>query len=438
MTCPICFFRDSYQRSLKVKTFNESRFEIKLAKYKKLYIDEIHLMNSLRDCSCYEEYNNDSLVLWLDEFLFELKQSVVKINDAFDQILETYLKYITENQRSSLNHLFSFLENNKLTDRTADASQLVKILFRARWKGEYDSNDIKEYFHIPFSLRSLVGSQRFSISGLPLLYLGSSVLTVEKELEGNDEQLNYSAFLPSYSAICQFKIFSLTNSINDLIENSLPGLLEAECSVLYSGFKLRFLKEIQANILLQICTFPTDSKQSFIPEYVIPQMLTSALQQNDFHGLSFPSTKCFDDLKDNHSFSSHHLNVVLFTEYDVNNDHDLGLLNRFFTYVENKKPYVTCDDVLAEINKVVEINKNNNINNTDYVMPLCRIKLQMEYLEQSMIDGIKYYDTQTGKIELGLYMKMVEDMHKIVTERVAYKSLKRTKNSWILLLRRLF
>lgn len=419
MTCPICFFRDSYQRSLKVKTFNESRFEVKLAKYKELYIDEMHRMGSLRDCSCYEEYNNESLVLWLDEFLFELKSSVEKISDAFDQILFTYLKYITENQRSSINHLFSFLEKNNLTEIITDPSQLVKILFRARWKGDYETNDIKEYFHIPFSLRTLVGSQRFSISGLPLLYLGSSVLTVEKELEGNNEQLNYSAFLPSYSDIYQFKIFSLTNSINDLLENSLPGLFEAECSVPYSDFKLRFLQEIQANILLQICTFPTDSKQSFIPEYVIPQMLTSALQQTGFHGLSFPSTKCFDDLKDNHRFSSHHLNVVLFTQYDANNDHDLELLNRFFTYVENRKISVTCNDVLAEIDKVVEINKSNNINNTDYVMPLCRIKLQIEYLEQSMIDGTKYYDTQTGKIELGLYMKMVEDMHKIVAERVA-------------------
>lgn len=425
MTCPICFFRDAHQRSLKLKTFGINRFESKLDNYKKLYVDELKKLKKLKECICYQSYSNESLCLWVDEFLSDIHQHIGLIESTFDKIKLSYVKFISENQRSAINSLYEFLEESSLIDRTVNSSELIRALFRARWKGEFNPKDIKEFFHIPFSKRHLVGSQRFSIPGLPLLYIGSSILTVEKELEANSSNdLEYSIFLPSYSHFYSARIFSLRNDINDLLENSLPGLMDDGVYYPYSGdgsysYKPRFAREIQANILLQICTFPTEYKKSFIPEYVVPQMLTVALQEKKFDGLCFPSTKCFGSLRDNHRFSSHHLNFVLFTKYSATYEHDRELFNRFYTFTFEKKENVSKKVVLDVVEKVCELNRNSDINNTDFIMPLVRAKLKIEYLENSSIEGIKYFDTDIGKTELSLYLDMANEMFNLVKERVA-------------------
>lgn len=425
MACPVCFFRDSYQRALKARTFGIDRFELKLAGYKDLYLGELKSLTSLRECDCYNLYDNDSLCLWIDQFLSDISRNIELIESTFEKINSCYTKFISENQRSAINHLYSFLESSSLINRKVAPSDLVTTLFRARPKNKFDPKSINEFYHVPFSKRHRVASQRFSIPGLPLLYLGSSVLTVEKELEAKESgDLEYAAFVLSYSHIYNFKIFSLTNNINSLLENNLPEIMEADINYPYSGdanisYGPRFKQEIQANILLQICTFPTEFKCSFIPEYVIPQMLTTALQEKGFNGLNFPSTKCFDSLKDNHRFSSHHLNFVIFTKYHADKDRDDDLLSRFFTFTLNKHPNIYTDTVLNAIKEVCTINRRTEINNTDYVMPLVRAKLQIEYLKNSRINGVSYFDTDTGKTELSLYLDMVNTMHSKVAARVA-------------------
>ena len=52
-------------------------------------------------------------------------------------------------------------------------------------------------------------------------------------------------------------------------------------------------------------------------------------------------------------------------------------------------------------------------------MPLVKAKLQIEYLENSSIDGVKYFDTATGNTELSLYLDMANEMYNIVNARVA-------------------
>jgi len=202
MSCPICFFRDSHQRALKVKTFSIDRFEFKLSKYKELYLEELKNLTGLRECDCYNSYTSESLCLWIDEFLSDINLNIDLIEETLNTINSCYTKFINENQRAAINHLYDFLESSSRSNRQVGSSDLVRTLFRARWKSDFDPKSIKEFYHVPFSKRHLVGSQRFSIPGLPLLYLGSSILTVEKELEAQENSyLEYSAFLPSYSHI---------------------------------------------------------------------------------------------------------------------------------------------------------------------------------------------------------------------------------------------
>ena len=41
-------------------------------------------------------------------------------------------------------------------------------------------------FHIPFNKRYLIGNQRYSLTGQPMLYIGSSVIDVAKEIDVKD------------------------------------------------------------------------------------------------------------------------------------------------------------------------------------------------------------------------------------------------------------
>lgn len=70
--------------------------------------------------------------------------------------------------------------NNDLDRKHVDSLLEHDItLYRAR--KEY-FNDYKEMYHIPLNKRDLVGTERFSIPGIPCLYLGSSVYDVWLEM----------------------------------------------------------------------------------------------------------------------------------------------------------------------------------------------------------------------------------------------------------------
>ncbi|EKY1899196.1 hypothetical protein OM371_004703, partial [Salmonella enterica subsp. enterica serovar Lille] len=60
-----------------------------------------------------------------------------------------------------------------------------KPLFRVR-KSDSSIKDRKEMFHIPFSMRHLVNAQRYSVAGLPCLYLGSSLYVCWLEMDKPD------------------------------------------------------------------------------------------------------------------------------------------------------------------------------------------------------------------------------------------------------------
>jgi hypothetical protein len=85
---------------------------------------------------------------------------------------------------------------------------------------------------------------------------------------------------------------------------------------------------------MNICTFPVELKGSFISEYAIPQMLTTALIDNCYDGIMFPSTKDYLDVDGHHRFSNHNMNLGLFVPYDPINDINETFLKTFsiFTF----------------------------------------------------------------------------------------------------------
>jgi hypothetical protein len=421
MTCPVCFFREDNQKILKTSSFGIDRFENKLKRYKEKFIEGILQMDSLSKCNCLVTYNHKEMISWMDAFLDALKGAVGDVNDAFDNIISIYGDFIGKSHKIAIDRLWRYLKSQHMLDQTESSIAYEKLLFRARPKGGFDERDIKQYFHIPFSKRHLVGNQRFSVSGQPMLYFGSSALAITKELGRKIDELAIAGFLPSYSLYYSSKIFSLTNHIGDCIENSLPGIFSGGSSISYYDVHVApnrqtISSDMRKAVLMHICTFPAEFSGPFVPEYAIPQMLTTALLENGYAGLVFPSTKDYSDLDGHHRFSSYHMNLGVFVPYDKTNDTNEALLKTFsvFTLDGSENFILTTKDIIDKANEIIEVNKKSTRNNNDYIIPICNLELNIEYMNESKIFGTKYFETNIGKLELELFMKMLCHLEKLV------------------------
>lgn len=112
-------------------------------------------------------------------------------------------------------------------------------------------------FHIPFDKRYLVGNQRFSISGLPCLYLGGSPYVCWEELGRPDYQkCNHSGFKTKEEVY--------------VYDFCLPK-------------ELKSLFDVRRAALILACSIPADAKHVFKDEYIIPQCILQAIIEKHYN-----------------------------------------------------------------------------------------------------------------------------------------------------------
>jgi hypothetical protein len=416
MTCAVCFFSEKFQKNLKKSTFGVGQFERKLTQYKIKFIHELKNIESVAYCHCSFNLKSPELISWTDELVASWQNSLAEIENALDGLIAVYNSFLRSSQKNATDLLWKFVADNKILSHVASQTDFAGLFFRARIKGSFNESEIKEYFHIPFSKRHLVGNQRFSVSGQPMLYFASSFLAATKELNSTPEKLAVSAFIPNYSEFYNSRILSLKNHVSEVIENVLPGLIEAGVQINFNDRNVApsasFVKsDIYRNVLMNLCTFPVENRGAFVEEYVLPQMLTTALLENGFEGILFPSTKDYSEIDGHHRFSSHHINLGLFVPYDDTNDYSAGMLNRFLTtiYKKNGLP-PTIDEIFVKAREIGEFNKASSVpeQNNDYILAMVKIKLYFEYLATSTLNGIPYFETEIGEVERTLAMRMLE------------------------------
>jgi hypothetical protein len=126
------------------------------------------------------------------------------------------------------------------------------VLYRMRCVNHYTQFLPEEMYHIPFELRHIVGNERYSVTGLPSLYLGSSVYGCWEETKRqNIDYSNVAIFTVSKNL--KFIDLILPNDrriIDDF--RTLPLIISCQLTVLDRGGK-------------------------FFPEYIIPQLIMDCL-----------------------------------------------------------------------------------------------------------------------------------------------------------------
>jgi hypothetical protein len=249
----------------------------------------------------YEKFLKD----WFDEFLSlidlltsgdwvsqELKSNKVAVSSLCQGILE------------SLNFYFNGLpskayERFRLAMKTVeswfsplasigDVSSQLQFLYRIRI-GNLTDFTRKDLFHIPFEKRTLVKPQRYSISGLPSLYLGGSIWVCWEELgRPSFEKLQISRFRAVEGSGIQLLDLGFRPAMIAAFIATSPAIL---------GVKGPSSKFILAHAicwpLFAACSVLVKYPSSpFIPEYVIPQLLLQWIQSEPgFDGIRYFSTR---------------------------------------------------------------------------------------------------------------------------------------------------
>jgi hypothetical protein len=146
----------------------------------------------------------------------------------------------------------------------------------------------EELFHIPFHLRRLVSSQRFSIEGLPCLYLGYSTYVCWEEL-----------LRPSFSSIyvAQFRFRHVAFRVLDL---AYVPRFQGQLLLLWlqNGPNAPRLANTLVALtvlwpLIAACSVRTSERDApFKPEYIVPQLLLQwIMEETDWHGIRYFSSR---------------------------------------------------------------------------------------------------------------------------------------------------
>ncbi len=157
--------------------------------------------------------------------------------------------------------------------------------YRGRYANSYVSFAEKDLFHIPFEERGKVSTNRFSIPGLPALYLSDSIYTVWEEMDR--EKLNdiwFSKFSIQASNILVVQLEKLADLCKTIAQYPEFDLSQ----------KLHFLKAFFITFPLTLASSieVKDKKANFKPEYIIPQMLSQYVAKSgSIAGIKFLSTK---------------------------------------------------------------------------------------------------------------------------------------------------
>jgi len=199
-----------------------------------------------------------------------------------------------------------------------------------RMRSRVEGNDThktftrEDLFHIPFNRRDLIKPYRFSMIGMPCLYLGCSIYVCWEEMRrASINNLMISAF-----KLCD------GHTLN-LLDLRLKREFENEDSL---------KKYLQILPLIIACSFKTTSKAGvYIPEYVFPQLVMHLIVKDSVYnrkldGVIYDTTQQEDDFKEVIRNNYRRIENIAIPVYDVK---DEGYCSKLCGMFELTEPTTT-------------------------------------------------------------------------------------------------
>jgi len=240
-----------------------------------------------------------------DEYAEIINQNLPKIYETRDSILTATSSIFGGNTAKAYD---MFSETIKYLEPflTSPDKNFVQLnpthLFKARktMDGQFG---LKDMFHVPFEKRYETSTTRFSLPGVPCLYLANSIYTCWEEL---DRPVFSQMPVSRYELKGKnFKFLDLSNNRKFIIHSLKPKVYVENAAISREKEKELFesiIELIKTFVLPRfINTYPLfaacyikvfNKDFYFKPEYIFPQMLMQwIMTQNDIDGIKYLSTK---------------------------------------------------------------------------------------------------------------------------------------------------
>ncbi len=255
------------------------------------YRDKVEQYLDLYKKKIIELKSDDPLSLWLKSKVREID----KIQKILLRSVDLYLSGSAGKAYAEIEKLMKLeVLKNHLPSLSLDlfkynaAQHGCKSLYRVR-KSESHLSSREEIFHVPFNNRHLIKPQRYSIAGLPCLYLGSSLYVCWQEMgKPNLSELFISRFNSNeYSK--QFNVLNFAFSLESLQLINLEFVLNPKKITLETSKAFLIFWPIVLS-----CSFTAQFPGSnFIVEYIIPNLITQWIgySKSELHGITYLSTK---------------------------------------------------------------------------------------------------------------------------------------------------
>lgn len=245
-----------------------------------------------------------------------------EINELILSAVECYLNGMPSKAFKQISKLITKYYNNlSVEDKDIIGYRIVQL----------DDNKLynrKRVFHIPFSLRKRIGTNRYSIPGYPCLYLADGFDGCFNEI-GYNPVNNY--IVSKFKSDKKMKILDLSVNPNQIVFDS-SNKIEGE-QLRYSCFNY-----IYSFPLIIACSYiRSEPNLPFAPEYIIPQLLLQCFHErkNKFKIDGIRYLSC------NTNINNEVRNFVFLTEY--NNKSQLDYCEKLSEIFSFTAPYYTKD-----------------------------------------------------------------------------------------------
>lgn len=230
-----------------------------------------------------KQFNGDS------EFVLQLKNNMqyyLRLGNNLQNVITKYLQGKPYDAYRLLNEIITtgFIEKYwnglKIQARFTENN----FLYRVRESTSH-LRFLEDIFHIPFDKVHMVKAQRYSIAGVPCLYLGSSLYVCWLEMGRPDlNKLFLSSFIPS--EFISLNLLDLSNSFTPLIAKS--NRISTN-----NSFTINYIESIIATWpVTQTCSFKRyHQNANFNIEYILPNLILQWVKDNhEIDGVRYLST----------------------------------------------------------------------------------------------------------------------------------------------------
>lgn len=186
---------------------------------------------------------------------YQTLQRKGKAGEVWNQFITVIDAFQSGRLSSAFSEFYELFCQNISEIRTFDMPMDTPLYRMRAGRNAYDEfTTEKEMGHVPFELSHLIGNERYSISGFPSLYLGSSAYVCWEELRRPDFNYANTALFKTKKNV---RVFDLTNRE-----------------------RYAFTDKVFSDCLVLACSLPVACPDApFKPEYIIPQMLLQSLVQ---------------------------------------------------------------------------------------------------------------------------------------------------------------